>query len=325
MGADSSCCKLPAAEENTHETILQRSAHQPEVKIRVDAKFSKDQTHSHQTTDGITRVSYLTIPKEWEVPIPVVEIRDKYGPFAFNHPLTDNLVTMETDHGVYYGTVSNDMPDGVGMLLKQGGELVEGYFSEGKPDKKANVYFPDGSFFSGEWKMGRIEGHGEFLHEGGRGKYVGSWKEDLQWGEGEEVVQDEYHYKGGFLAGERHGQGILILADSSTYTGDFAQGKFHGTGKYSWSDGKHYSGDWKNGTIDGKGEFIWPDGKKYIGLYRNEKKHGFGILHWANGARYEGMWDNGRQHGKGKLILPSGEAYDTNWENGQMLKDDSEV
>jgi hypothetical protein len=291
--------------------------------MRMDEKISKDPA-SQSRAESLPSQVHLSLPDNWQVSAPVLETRTKYGAFGFIPPIPEDLRQLETDHGQYFGAIKDNMPDGIGLLLKQGGELVEGYFTQGKPDRRASVYFPDGSYFSGDWRDGRIEGYGEFRHEGGRGKYVGQWKQDMQWGEGEEVVQDEYHYKGAFVSGERHGYGLLVLADSSSYAGDFQQGKFHGKGKYHWNDGKVYQGDWKHGAIDGNGEFTWPDGKKYVGSYKNEKKHGFGVLHWANGARYEGLWQDGKQHGRGKLILPTGEEYDTNWLNGQMVREESD-
>lgn len=323
MGNESSCCNLTNADEKSNETVLQKIHHIPDSMSRVDEKSSKDPT-SQSGAEGPANQIHLEIPETWNLPALVAEIRAKYGPFGFIPPIEGDMRLLDTDHGQYYGTVKDNMPNGIGMLLKHGGELVEGYFAQGKPDRRASVYFPDGSYFSGEWREGRIEGVGEFRHEGGRGKYVGEWKEDLQWGEGEEVVQDEYHYKGAFVSGERQGHGVLVLADSSSYAGDFQQGKFHGRGKYHWNDGKVYHGDWRCGAIDGIGEFTWPDGKKYVGSYKNEKKHGFGVLYWSNGARYEGLWQDGKQHGRGKLILPTGEEYDTNWVNGQMVREESD-
>ncbi len=323
MGNESSCCNLATGEEKSSETMLQKSQHIADSTIRLDEKSAKDPATQSHAESPASQV-HLPLPAGWNVSASVLETRAKFGAFGFIPPIPDGLQQLETDHGQYFGSAKEGTPDGLGLLLKPGGELVEGYFAQGKPDRRANVYFPDGSYFSGEWRDGRIEGFGEFRHEGGRGKYLGEWKQDMQWGEGEEVVQDEYHYKGSFVSGERQGHGVLVLADSSSYAGDFLQGKFHGKGKYHWNDGKVYQGDWKLGAIDGNGEFSWPDGKKYVGSYKNEKKHGFGVLHWANGARYEGLWQDGKQHGRGKLILPTGEEYDTNWLNGQMLREDSD-
>lgn len=323
MGGESSCCNLTNAEEKSSETVLQKANHIADSMVRLDEVCSKDRTGPPGAESPASH-AHLAIPQGWHVSASVLETRAKYGAFGFVPPLPADLRLLETDQGQYFGAVKADSPDGPGLLLKQGGELVEGYFTQGRPDRRASVYFPDGSYFCGEWRDGRIEGVGEFRHEGGRGKYVGEWRADLQWGEGEEVVQDEYHYKGAFVSGERQGYGVLVLADSSSYAGEFLQGKFHGKGKYHWSDGKVYSGDWRQGAIDGNGEFSWPDGKKYVGSYKDEKKHGFGVLHWANGARYEGLWQDGKQHGRGKLVLPSGEQYDTNWVNGQMVREDSD-
>jgi len=38
----------------------------------------------------------------------------------------------------------------------------------------------------------------------------------------------------------QHGNGIEILEDGSKYTGEFRNGKKHGTGEYAWADGTHY-------------------------------------------------------------------------------------
>ena len=324
-GEQSYCCNMNIGEERGEEAMLQKDKGRADLKFLIDEKSSKEfgneKSENGEKGDAGTGKFHLELPIEWTVPETINTLRSKYSPFEFEGRKPKNLVAIETDHGSYYGTLAEESPDGIGILLKNGGEVVEGYFTQGKPDKRANVYFPDGSYFSGEWKNGRIEGTGEFRHDADKGRYVGQWKDDLQWGEGEEIIQDEYHYKGGFIAGERHGYGVLALSDFSTYNGQFEKGKFHGKGKYTWSDGKEYYGQWVDGIIEGEGEFRWPDGKRYVGGYRGEKKSGFGILYWANGARYEGLWKDGKQNGKGKLILATGEEFDTNWVDGHMLKE----
>ena len=81
------------------------------------------------------------------------------------------------------------------------GFFVAGNFKSNLKEGIAAIYFQDDGWFEGYWVAGRIEGYGEY-EDGNGGGYKGLWKEDLQWGLGEEFKPGQYQYRGDFVAGE---------------------------------------------------------------------------------------------------------------------------
>ena len=155
-------------------------------------------------------------------------------------------------------------------------------------------------------------------------KYKGDWKDDIQEGEGEEILSDGTLYIGQFKDGEKNGKGIVKWTDGSCYEGDFLKGIIHGDGVYKWSDGRIYTGFWINGKMHGKGLFTWPEGGKYYdGEYKNDKKDGYGKYYWE-GKCYEGTWFNGKQNGYGSIFVNNELFLKAFWKYGKIIKRDFE-
>ena len=76
----------------------------------------------------------------------------------------------------------------------------------------------DGTYYEGEWKNGREEGHGT------------------------KVWPDKESYGGEWRGGLRHGQGRAVFSNKDTYVGDFSDGQvgfrhiyIHDTNNYVWA------------------------------------------------------------------------------------------
>ena len=52
--------------------------------------------------------------------------------------------------------------------------------------------------------------------------YEGEWKEDKQWGRGEETWPDGAKYQGQYVMGRKEGNGHFDWADGSQYIGHFS-------------------------------------------------------------------------------------------------------
>lgn len=71
--------------------------------------------------------------------------------------------------------------------------------------------------YDGEWKFGKIDGVGSYLH--GRDKYTGSFRNNL-----------------------KHGHGVENFANGDVYSGQYSNGKPEGQGTYIWANGAEYRG-----------------------------------------------------------------------------------
>merc|ERR1712136_239654 len=83
---------------------------------------------------------------------------------------------------------------------------------------------PDGSVYTGQWKDGFPDGHGE-------------WKR-----------------------GKKHGFGIMRFSNGDVYQGDWTNGQFQNRGKYTYSSGDEFLGMWQDG-VKQSGSFYFTGGR----------------------------------------------------------------
>lgn len=99
-------------------------------------------------------------------------------------------------------------------------------------------HFGDGSTYTGQWKNGTQDGHGEW--KGGPPSYES--------------------YVGEFRNGRRHGYGIQKFANGDRYEGDWKDGKFHDRGNFFYANGDKFLGVWKDG-MKLNGSLYFQDGR----------------------------------------------------------------
>ncbi len=97
---------------------------------------------------------------------------------------------LETEQGTYRGSVVGGMPEGRGVLEysendPEGRVRCEGFFTEGKPDRRCVISYRDGSRFEGWLENGLAENTGDIYYPNGD------------------------HFHGYFSGGKRHGVGML--------------------------------------------------------------------------------------------------------------------
>jgi len=110
----------------------------------------------------------------------------------------------------------------------------------------------DGSYqgtkYVGEWKDGKMHGHGTFTLPDGE-KYVGEFKDGLPHGRGTSTWPDGLKYVGEWKDDKMHGQGTFTLPDGTKYAGEWNDGKRHGQGTLTYTDGTVDNGIWENNKL----------------------------------------------------------------------------
>ena len=127
--------------------------------------------------------------------------------------------------------------------------------------------YDDGSTYEGEFKDGKVHGHGTY------------------------VWPDGTTYTGDFVDGLPEGTGTTTWPDGGTYTGDFVNGRLEGTGTHTLTSGTTYTGDFVNGRLEGTGTITWPDGTSYMGKFVDGRLEGAGTIAWPDGSTYSGVFD----------------------------------
>ena len=119
------------------------------------------------------------------------------------------------------------------------------------PNGKGEVYWPDGSSYTGEFFKGMLHGKGIFHYTNG----------DV--------------YNGDFEYGYRSGEGKMIFANWDSYEGEWQADMMHGKGNYTFyapdksnpTKNDVYSGEWRYNMMHGKGSYKFANGKKTNGYW----------------------------------------------------------
>ena len=228
--------------------------------------------------------------------------------------------------GTWEGTWKDDVFHGKGRIRKADGELLEGFFVNGKLHcDDGHICFSNGDIYQGGVHFGIL--HSEVAH--------------ISYG----YDNNSSYYTGQFHYNTKHGIGIRLFIDGSTYRGNFLNNNINGQGTMHYADNsrtlKHYSGEWKDGVFHGMGELRFQancDIESYKGEFRNGLYHGHGKLLYRDGGYYEGEFKNstitgtedrfltqtspftGTKHGQGRRVWASGNTFEGTWDNDQMIE-----
>lgn len=136
---------------------------------------------------------------------------------------------IESSTMLYIGSVSKNLPHGIGTERWQNGDIFEGEFFEGKKNGKGKFTWQNGSRYEGMVENNTIHGMGTYIWQDGR-IYIGEWKKNMMDGEGRFEWPDGRVYQGQFAKGKREGYGILDWPNKNRFEGIFKKGKYEGEG-----------------------------------------------------------------------------------------------
>jgi len=220
----------------------------------------------------------------------------------------------------YDGEWQHGLKSGEGVMHFDTGCIYIGHFKENKmhgigsytwnefpgKDGKAKVY-------NGEWKCGKMSGHG--IMECERGSYTGEWSDGQENGAGVFVYNGGIIVSGIFKDGLACGVCVQESAcKTEVYKGNFKNGLRDGYGILSHETGCYYDGNFKENAMHGHGEYYWVDLKSacnfvpfYIGEFEKGLQSGYGVFSNLRGV-YEGFWKNGRKNGQGTYTYSNGDT-----------------
>ena len=124
-----------------------------------------------------------------------------------------------------------------------------------KGDPRIGLGWPDGSTYSGQFRLGEMDGEGIYVGSTGE-KYEGNMKNNKRQGEGELTKINGDVYQGEFDRNRPNGSGTEYLANGEVYVGDFLNGFRHGEGSMSYLGQQKYTGAWVDGQKSGRGDFV---------------------------------------------------------------------
>jgi len=217
----------------------------------------------------------------------------------------------EADHlnrDKFDGTMAVGVMEGYGNLFWKDGSHYSGQFTNNSKNGEGTLFYSNGDIFSGHWTEERKDGEGRYLYKQG-GEYEGGFKGGLQDGFGEYTGQPSFQgeYKGG-----KRKTGEYRDISSASYTGDFetSLGTYGGQGKYVWACGKVYTGGFQAGLPHGRATLEIPGDWRYVGEFVEGKMHGEGTFTWPDGTSYEGQFNNGQMTGEGRYEAADGGVFE---------------
>jgi hypothetical protein len=135
---------------------------------------------------------------------------------------------------------------------------IKGTWKDNNLHGQGSTSWSDGSSYMGEFKKGRVSGHGVYTNS--EGNYVGEFQDGLFDGNGTLTYLDGEKYVGGFKGGYKSGKGVTYFADGRRYEGEYFNDLFEGFGILTFSSGNKYEGEFSNGQPNGKGTEFSVDG-----------------------------------------------------------------
>jgi len=186
--------------------------------------------------------------------------------------------------------------DEMGVMIYPPGDYYvrySGQWKNGAFEGHGNVVFENGDTYTGDFKNSKFHGRGAYTYSDGQ-KLVGEFRNDV-------IVSGEhtcpnYAFTGTFVNGKIN-QGKIIYADGTEFEGIF-QTSTTRVGKYRHTNDDVFSGTFdKHGMkwlLNGYGEMIVnsaPIKYTYRGQTKNGVRHGKGIMS-INGETYSSKFDN---------------------------------
>ena len=230
--------------------------------------------------------------------------------------------------------LEGDCANGEGSYRYSSGARYTGPFINGKSQGIGICYWPDGSFYHGEWAEGLPHGKGaKTLNDGKlqvgwfeKGRFVGEHpSESLRARGGTQPANDKLE---GCISGNCYtGRGVYVFPSGAVYTGDFLDGEIHGNGLCHFSDGSEYRGQWQHRQPHGQGTMAYSDGSQRTGMWeRGQPVDGQGALassylssqntEAANTDVQAGCISGDCFGGRGTLAYIDGSRYEGVFRNG---------
>ncbi|XP_055360815.1 alsin-like isoform X2 [Betta splendens] len=166
--------------------------------------------------------------------------------------------------------------------------------------------------YTGGWLGGRLHGRGTMNWPDGRW-YSGNFKNGLENGYGECKIPNKLMskpdiYQGQWRDGKIHGFGKYKYSSGEVYEGCFSDDQRHGygmlsSGKLARTSSSVFIGQWVQDRKTGYG--VYDDitrGEKYMGLWLDDQRHGSAAVVTQCGVYYEGTFKENKMSGPGLLV-----------------------
>ncbi len=167
---------------------------------------------------------------------------------------------------VYKGNLSQELPNGYGILNKQSIGEISAYFKNGEIVGEVKIRFTNGAKYTGTWVNGLMDGNGRLEYTDGS------------------------LFEGEFRNSEIGLSGKLSYVNGNIFEGAFHLGKPR-RGRMNYVNGDVYYGKLHNDLKVSFGIYEWASGNNFIGLFY-EGNWDTGMLTTKDGNKREVIWQD---------------------------------
>lgn len=198
------------------------------------------------------------------------------------------------------------------------GEILEGFFENGKINGVGTHTLPNGNYYIGNFKDDYYDGYGIYSWKSESVIYYGTWQKGLQNGYGYQLKNSKAVVAGYYTNGKLTRDMLTYDYTNNIYKNNCAGDCTNGFGQYKYSDKSWYYGFFQNNKPHYVGMYKNNEGDLYMGQFIANKMEGVGtLLYKSDGQSYVGQFYNSNFNGKGYkadknfVITQKG-----NWVNG---------
>ncbi len=198
------------------------------------------------------------------------------------------------------------------------GEIIEGFFENGKIHGVGTHNLPNGNYYIGNFKEGNYDGYGIYSWKSEGMIYYGTWQKGLQNGYGYQLKNSKAVVAGYYTNGKLTRDMLTYDYTNNIYKNNCAGDCANGFGQYKYSNKSWYYGFFQNNKPHYVGMYKNHEGDLYMGQFIANKMEGVGtLLYKSDGQSYIGQFSNSNFNGQGyKMDKNSVIIQKGNWVNG---------
>jgi hypothetical protein len=261
--------------------------------------------------------SRLSTPLKKLGQISPTDIQDLRGFYDHSRPEKGPFIDPATQM-TYQGQIIGSVAEGWGLAITKNGDVIQGFFVDGKLDIYYRMLTRRGTFYEGGIQDSLKHGRGIFRDANGI-RIRSTWVQGKATEHTEISTEESINILGS--CGDSDPYRKNDKDNYIIFEGELKDGLKTG---YCYvmntSNNFAYEGVFKYDKLNGFGKKHYFSGAYYVGEFMDDVEQGKGTLHYRDGRIFKGNFESGLPHGEGELITDTGLTRLCKYNNGKRTK-----